>query len=172
MGPWSIPLLTARAPAQKVSRIGASRRLPCLFPAEREREREISGWGTCVRGLNARSACFPRKVRGPAGRHGRAPRSPARCRPCSFSRPQKEHARARPSSFPSQLHPPRTAAPSISIRILQHVRWIIARHCRWDLRIHGFGRSKVSRHRATPADLLGRRTLGGGARARQIWPIH
>jgi hypothetical protein len=97
MGPWSIPLLTARARAraQKVSRIGLASLALFVSGREREREREISGWGTCVRGLNARSACFPRKVQArPAGRHGRAPRSPARCRPCSFSRPQKEHARA------------------------------------------------------------------------------
>lgn len=137
---------------------------------ERERERDQRVGYVCAWPERALSL-FPAK--GP--RPGRPPWTGtpvARPLPAMFVLEASKGARARPSSFPSQLHPPRTAAPSISIRILQHVRWIIARHCRWDLRIHGFGRSKVSRHRATPADLLGRRTLGGAARARQIWPIH
>lgn len=97
MGPWSIPLLTARAPAQKVSRIGASRRLPCLFPAERERERDQRVGYVCAWPERALSL-FPAK--GP--RPGRPPWTGtpvARPLPAMFVLEASKGARARAPLF-------------------------------------------------------------------------
>lgn len=147
MGPWSIPLLTARA--KGVTEWPRVACLVCFRQRERKRERDQRVGYVCAWPERALSL-FPAKVPGPAGRPPWTGAPVARPLPAMFVLEASKGARARPSLpfLHSCIH---HARHHLSISILQRVRWI-ARHCRWDLRIHGFGRSKV---RTTQEDARG-----------------